>query len=414
MGPLRYQSPGPGPGCLILVLILLRISYTEQGRGCKFDHCDRQYQDSMDMYQIAQSANLQHCQVLSAYSECLRQSSRGCRGNIRYHTRSTYVTAWNKEYNCSYVLSHSHLYQEENMLHTPVPTESSICNLEMEEPDMEYVHCGLFGDPHIRTFTGKFYTCKVLGAWPVVANDHLLVQATNEAVAGGSSATVTATTKLTVIVMEHPACAEEKYYQAEVDSLPLAFVDGSQGSGPDGSLYLEQVVPGEHVVIYARFIGTTVIIRQIGRYLTLAVKMPQKLMRTSHEGLELCSAGCPPSQRINHQYFLSNPDQLASEVVQEDVLNMSVDEAILKCRRHNVTDYFFDSCVFDLITTGDTDFVEAARSAMTDVWSLSPELMENMPNRTILNSAASILTKIKMYRLILQTLLAIFALLVSR
>ncbi|OWK09099.1 hypothetical protein Celaphus_00015168 [Cervus elaphus hippelaphus] len=39
-----------------------------------------------------------------------------------------------------------------------------------------YTHCGLFGDPHLRTFTDRFQTCKVQGAWPLIDNNYLNVQ----------------------------------------------------------------------------------------------------------------------------------------------------------------------------------------------------------------------------------------------
>ena len=37
-----------------------------------------------------------------------------------------------------------------------------------------------------------------------------------------------------------------------------------------------------------------------------------------------------------------------------------------------MTDYYLDSCVFDLVTTGDTSFIAAARAAHRDLWSQDP------------------------------------------
>lgn len=54
-----------------------------------------------------------------------------------------------------------------------------------------YTHCGLFGDPHLRTFTDRFQTCKVQGAWPLIDNNYLNVQVTNTPVLPGSAATAT-------------------------------------------------------------------------------------------------------------------------------------------------------------------------------------------------------------------------------
>ena len=57
--------------------------------------------------------------------------------------------------------------------------------------ERNFKHCGLFGDPHLRTFSNEFQTCKVEGAWPLIDNDYLVVQVTNAIVVHRSSATAT-------------------------------------------------------------------------------------------------------------------------------------------------------------------------------------------------------------------------------
>ena len=57
--------------------------------------------------------------------------------------------------------------------------------------ERKFKHCGLFGDPHLRTFSDEFQTCKVEGAWPLIDNDYLVVQVTNAIVVHKSSATAT-------------------------------------------------------------------------------------------------------------------------------------------------------------------------------------------------------------------------------
>ena len=42
--------------------------------------------------------------------------------------------------------------------------------------------CSLFGDPHLRTFSDQFETCKIQGAWPLLDNRYLTVQVTSKAV----------------------------------------------------------------------------------------------------------------------------------------------------------------------------------------------------------------------------------------
>ena len=60
-----------------------------------------------------------------------------------------------------------------------------------ENPHLHYLFCGLFGDPHLRTFKDDFQTCKVEGAWPLIDNNYLSVQVTNVPLVPDSHATAT-------------------------------------------------------------------------------------------------------------------------------------------------------------------------------------------------------------------------------
>ncbi len=46
---------------------------------------------------------------------------------------------------------------------------------KLQEP----LHCGLFGDPHLKTFSDRRQTCVVKGAWSMLNNQFLAVQVTN-------------------------------------------------------------------------------------------------------------------------------------------------------------------------------------------------------------------------------------------
>lgn len=52
-------------------------------------------------------------------------------------------------------------------------------------------YCGLFGDPHLRTFNDLKQTCVVKGAWPLIDNQFLVVQVTNVPLVEGFDATAT-------------------------------------------------------------------------------------------------------------------------------------------------------------------------------------------------------------------------------
>lgn len=42
------------------------------------------------------------------------------------------------------------------------------------------------------------------------------------------------------------------------------------------------------------------------------------------------------------------------------------------CKEYNVTDYYLDSCIFDLMATGDKSFRVAALAAQRDLWEHDP------------------------------------------
>ena len=54
-------------------------------------------------------------------------------------------------------------------------------------------HCGLFGDPHLRTFSDKRQTCMVAGTWPLLDNQFIGIQVTNKKLPSSATNKVTAT-----------------------------------------------------------------------------------------------------------------------------------------------------------------------------------------------------------------------------
>lgn len=130
-------------------------------------------------------------------------------------------------------------------------------------------------------------------------------------------------------------------------------MDGSKWSGP--GVRIREENPGKHIEIHLRYIGTRIVIRQSGRYLTFAAKMPSAVAMQGAQGdtLELCVRGCPRRERIDFERLL-------------DTKSGPKREAIAACRALNITDFYFDACVFDLLTTGDGSFSAAARDAMLD------------------------------------------------
>ncbi|XP_017730271.1 PREDICTED: hemojuvelin isoform X2 [Rhinopithecus bieti] len=228
-----------------------------------------------------------------------------------------------------------------------------------------FLHCASFGDPHVRSFHHHFHTCRVQGAWPLLDNDFLFVQATSSPMALGANAT--ATRKLTIIFKNMQECIDQKVYQAEVDNLPAAFEDGSINGGdrPGGSsLSIQTANPGNHVEIQAAYIGTTIIIRQTAGQLSFSIKVAEDVAMafSAEQDLQLCVGGCPPSQRLSR-----------SERSRRGAI--TIDTARRLCKEGlPVEDAYFHSCVFDVLISGDPNFTVAAQAALEDARAFLPDL----------------------------------------
>ncbi|KAF7250489.1 RGM domain family member B, partial [Varanus komodoensis] len=439
--------------------------------------------------------DLEFCKALRAYSACTYRNSKVCRGNLVYHSAVLGISDLMSQRNCSKDGPTSSTNPE--VTHDPcnyIGRQGAREHRGGEQTPPTYFFCGLFGDPHLRTFKDHFQTCKVEGAWPLIDNNYLSVQVTNVPVVPGSSATATNKAFLsftipwsplkftptasvtpsshlilcrpllllpsivpsirllhkdsqiigvnevlnfcwvldeelciknnlwsftldssnldqdssrafkismglpaptlrtregnlvlppgiTIIFKSYQDCTDQKVYQAVTDDLPAAFVDGttSGGDGDTKSLRIVERVSGKSVEMHARYIGTTVFVRQLGRYLTLAIRMPEELAMAYEESqdLQLCVNGCPLSERIDDSGHLPLPvmGQLLPPGASSQSRSVyTLESATTKCHEKMLLkDIYFYSCVFDLLTTGDANFTAAAHSALQDVEALHPK-----------------------------------------
>ncbi|MPC10399.1 Hemojuvelin [Portunus trituberculatus] len=95
-------------------------------------------------------------------------------------------------------------------------------------------------------------------------------------------------------------------------------------------------------------------------YLTVLVSLPESEIGEGGE-LQLCVGGCPDSERLPR----SPPRPVVSPA-------MAKSQAVKLCKEYNVTDYYLDSCIFDLMSTGDKSFRVAALAAQRDLWEHDP------------------------------------------
>uniref|UniRef100_A0A8C5M621 Repulsive guidance molecule BMP co-receptor b n=1 Tax=Leptobrachium leishanense TaxID=445787 RepID=A0A8C5M621_9ANUR len=370
----------PSPLHLLLLLLLWGDpGYSQHQTPCRIQKCTTDFVSlTSHLYSGSDGFDSEFCKALRAYAGCTHRTSKACRGNLVYHSAVLGISDLMSQRNCS---------KDGPTSSTNPEFSNDSCNYHSralareqrvgEQAQPNYLFCGLFGDPHLRTFKDHFQTCKVQGAWPLIDNNYLSVQVTNVPVVPGSSAT--ATNKITIIFKSYQDCTDQKVYQAVTDDLPAAFVDGTTSGGDSDmkTLRIIEKVSGRHVEMHAKYIGTTVIVRQLGNYLTLAIRMPEDLAMVFEESqdLQLCMNGCPSSERIDEGGHLRFPVVVSSP---PDASNQarsaySLESAIAKClEKIQVKHIYFHSCVFDLLTTGDANFTAAAQSAWEDVETLHP------------------------------------------
>ncbi|MEE6503655.1 hypothetical protein FKM82_004896 [Ascaphus truei] len=366
----------------IKILTVFLCIFPAVSSPCRILKCNSDFwaATSSSHHHLGAEDAVEFCTALRAYSHCTRRTARTCRGDLAYHSAVHGIDDLMSQHNCSKDGPTS-----QPRLRTLPPGDSQersdspeICHYEKSfhrhSAPPNYTHCGLFGDPHLRTFTDNFQTCKIQGAWPLVDNNYLNVQVTNTPVLPGSTAT--ATSKLTIIFKNFQECVDQKVYQAEMDELPAAFADGSKNGGDKSganSLKIIEKVAGQHIEIQAKYIGTTIVVRQVGRYLTFAVRMPEEVVNAvedrDNQGLYLCLRGCPKNQQIDFRTFHSQAPETGLRghgVGSNEVFTPQMAGA--KCKEKlPVEDLYFQSCVFDLLTTGDVNFTLAAYYAFEDV-----------------------------------------------
>ncbi|ELR54951.1 RGM domain family member B, partial [Bos mutus] len=318
---------------------LSKNSDCQQPAQCRIQKCTTDFVSlTSHLNSAVDGFDSEFCKALRAYAGCTQRTSKACRGNLVYHSAVLGISDLMSQRNCSKDGPTSSTNPE--VTHDPCNYHSHAGAREHRGGDQNppnYLFCGLFGDPHLRTFKDHFQTCKVEGAWPLIDNNYLSVQVTNVPVVPGSSATATNKASITIIFKAHRECTDQKVYQAVTDDLPAAFVDGSTsgGDGDPKSLRIVERESGRSVEMHARYMGTTVFVRQLGRYLTLAIRTPEALAMAYEESQDL---------------------QLGA-----------------RCHEQMpVKDIYFQSCVFDLLTTGDANFTAAAHSALEDVEALHP------------------------------------------
>lgn len=174
-------------------LISLPIGDCQQPAQCRIQKCTTDFVSlTSHLNSAIDGFDSEFCKALRAYAGCTQRTSKACRGNLVYHSAVLGISDLMSQRNCSKDGPTSSTNPE--VTHDPCNYHSHTGAREHRGGDQtppNYLFCGLFGDPHLRTFKDHFQTCKVEGAWPLIDNNYLSVQVTNVPVVSGSSATAT-------------------------------------------------------------------------------------------------------------------------------------------------------------------------------------------------------------------------------
>ncbi|XP_061076446.1 hemojuvelin [Conger conger] len=337
---------------IVVALLLSQLCCSQVWAQCRILRCNSDYVAATQHLRVREGADVRYCSPLRSYAHCTKKTARACRGDLAYHSAVQGIEDLLIQHRCPKT---GPTAQPRPPPQAPLSGDACCYERVYQQQQghaPEYVHCGVFGDPHVRTFQDEFHTCAVRGAWPLIDNEYLYVQATSAPTGGAAYAT--ALTKITIIFKNWRECIEQQIYQAELDDVPPAFVDGSVMGGErrgQHSLQVRSQAPGQQVEIWAAHIGTRLVVRQSGRSLGLSVRAPRPIVDTftPEQDLQLCVWGCPASQRLSRP--LPQPSTEAHAHC----------SALLP-----VPDVYFQACVFDLLATGDTNSSAAAVAALED------------------------------------------------
>lgn len=172
------------------------------GRKCALDECSSNYRLAMEEARIIDpERSPQYCAILLSYRQCQDANTQSCRGDLTFHTTEFLTRKLEREH-CPRNSDRSGPSPSKGPSNKP-PHRGYPATGHPLRPSCKYFgsfkfrFCSLFGDPHLKTFEGKYQTCRVNGTWALINNSYVSVHVTNRPVVENSA--VTAPTKVSVL-----------------------------------------------------------------------------------------------------------------------------------------------------------------------------------------------------------------------
>jgi len=194
-------------------------------------------------------------------------------------------------------------------------------------------------------------------------------------------------------------------YFADEGRLPSTWNDdaGAAAVTPLRGVEIFEAVPAELVEIHLYHASTVVSLRLVGRYYSVSVLLPVTPLNRSDDGyqnfstvglasIQLCRTGCPNTELVNLDTFFRQTARRGMKAKRttggrdgKAVLPLPV--ALQTCgEAAGLSGYFTDSCVFDLLNTGDLSFAQlSAKGVLADVRGVlhGSELIAALKNESI-------------------------------
>lgn len=156
--------------------------------------------------------------------------------------------------------------------------------------------------------------------------------------------------QVTVIAKADPDCAGDRYstYHAQSGHLPATFDSGRTELGSAAGVHIRQVT-AEHVEISFRRIAATIVLRVFGAVYSVVIAMPLEVIRRQDgrrdAPIQLCLSQCPVDERIS-SYDMERVLQRSGSMTYRS-------EVRSRCSDEGLKDAYLQSCVFDVIVSGD-------------------------------------------------------------